>query len=80
MRFRFNDGKVIEAQDALDFVIRMNNASFAHRENHREFMQDCVSRGKQLGLDLRASDEQEFLTSLIENGVVKPVFPHEGEN
>jgi len=80
MKYRFNDGKILEAEDAVQFVTRMNNASFASRPTRQEFMRDCVTRGHHLGLDLDDTDEQEFLVSLIRNKVVTPLFPFDGEN
>jgi hypothetical protein len=80
MKYRFNDGKILEAANAIEFVISMNNASFAYQADHRLFMRDCVRRGKLLGLDLDASSEEEFLVSLIRNRVVVPLFPFEGES
>jgi hypothetical protein len=80
MKYRFNDGKILEADDAVDFVTKMNNASFSHRQTVREFMLDCVRRGRCLGLDLNASSEQEFLVSLIRNKIVTPIFPFEGQS
>lgn len=80
MKYRFNDGKILEAEDAVEFVTRMNNTSFASRPTREQFMDDCVARGQYLGLDLDATNEQEFLVSLIRNKVVTPLFPYEGEN
>ncbi|TXH08129.1 MAG: hypothetical protein E6R04_11200 [Spirochaetes bacterium] len=80
MKYRFNDGKILEAEDAVEFVVKMNVASFAHQTDHRKFMRDCVQRGKLLGLDLDSTNEEEFLISLIRNKVVSPLFPFEGES
>lgn len=80
MKYRFNDGKILEAENAIEFVIKMNDASFAHHFDYRQFMCNCVQRGKLLGLDLDSTDEEAFLISLIRNKVVVPLFPFEGES
>lgn len=70
IRFRFSDGKFVDAEDPEEFVEKMNASSYASRESVTEFMEDVAERGRKLGIFLNVESPQKFLESLIANNVV----------
>lgn len=71
MQYRFlKDNKVIEANSPEEFVHKMRNTSFAHTGDNVSFMSECADRAKKLGLDVRSDSEYNFLTDMLELGLV----------
>jgi len=75
MRYRFTDGKELEADTPEEFVKKMRSASFASSEDEYEFMHDCAERGRKVGIYIRTENAEKFLSSLIYYGIVSVVGP-----
>lgn len=73
MRYRFTDGKELEAGTAEEFVKKMHAASFASSQDDYEFMHDCAERGRKVGIYIRTENAEKFLSSLIYYGIVSVV-------
>jgi hypothetical protein len=73
MRYRFTDGKELEAGTPEEFVKKMRAASFASSEGEYEFMHDCAERGRKVGIYIRTENAEKFLSSLIYYEIVSIV-------
>lgn len=73
MRYRFADGKELEADSPEEFVRKMRAVSFAPSENEYEFMHDCAERGRKMGIYIQTENAEKFLDSLIYYGIVSMV-------
>lgn len=80
MRYRFTDGKVIEASSPEEFLSKMRNSSYALSENDVQFMEDCAERGLKMGLDINTESPYQFLISLIRNKIVYREYSNPGAN
>jgi hypothetical protein len=70
MRYRFTDGKSVEAETPEEFVTKMRNSSYAPSEDEEDFMELCSERAERLGVDIRTDNADNFLHDLIHNGIV----------
>jgi hypothetical protein len=72
MRYRFTDGKSVEANNPEEFVAKMRNTSFSESEDEVDFMELCSERAEKLGVDIRTDNADNFLADLIRCGIVIP--------
>jgi hypothetical protein len=73
MKYRFTDGKELEADNPEEFVRKMRATSFAPSQDEYEFMHDCAERGRRMGIYLKTENAERFLDSLIYYGIVSMV-------
>jgi len=75
MKYKFTDGKILEADSPEEFLTKMRNASYAFVPDEQEFMEDCAERGRKMGVYILTDSPYSFLSSLIECGIVRAEFP-----
>lgn len=69
-RYRFVDGKTLDANSPEEFVKNMRNSSYCPGDDEQDFMDLCSERGFKLGLDIRSDSEYNFLVDLIKHEIV----------
>lgn len=69
-KYRFSDGKTVEASSPEEFVKKMRFSSWYPGRDTREFMSMVSERAGKIGLDVRKDSEYNFLADLIKVGIV----------
>ena len=69
-KYRFSDGKAVEASSPEEFVRVMRATSFCPGEDVADFMDLCSERGQKIGFDIRSDSAYNFLTDFIRVGIV----------
>lgn len=69
-KYRFVDGKLINAPDPDEFVRIMRDTSWCPGTSVKNFMVLCSERAKKIGLNIRADSSRNFLHDLIAVGIV----------
>ena len=75
MKYRFLDGKSIEASSDMELVNKMRNASFSESRDIEDFMEACSRRAKKLGYSIRATSINLFVEDLIKNNLIFVEIP-----
>ena len=76
MTFKTNDGALIKAQDAADFVRQLNEISHMPMSTSAEFMQEVAERTMTQsagGGKIRCNSPEAFLNDLLKLGLVQQV-------
>lgn len=70
-KFRFSDGKAIQAETVEEFIRKMRNTSYSESKNVKDFMEGCSERANKMNIEIRTDDPYNFLDDLIKAGIVR---------
>lgn len=73
-KYKFKGEKeIICCETATEFVQKMNNGSFSQQTTTEEYMQNASERAFRLGLRVRTDTTENFLSDLIQIGLVEEI-------